>query len=409
MRKILFAIAITSAFTAACKKKKDGEAGGSAAVTTESKAGETKPAGGEAKAGGAAVAADPAVLDAAKQAATCELQEGYYYNYDCPQMKAWQSLDFFMNFKPEQAVALVQVVEDKNAGLQNLAADKLTESKVTDFLAENKELQQRVIAVAKAMPKDAKGPTANRLGRIIGFFKLEKTGMFDQVKAIAEDPNANENLRVGLANWVLAGNQDSDAAYKFTLAAAKQTENPNIRRAALVALSAGYKTHAAEVCALWQQALPTLDPEGDASGAALVAAHLTNGDLQVSNQNSAFPYNWAMISSDDNLCPPEAVEAGLAETEKRLGAGVSPMWWTTPLKGPARSKNATPEQKQRAAAIATKLLENPKTSGYHRGEALEIIADLDPAAAKALVTKYAADKDMKDAVERVQKKLSGAK
>jgi hypothetical protein len=407
MREILFAIAITSAFTAGCKKNKAGEGAGSAAVTTEAKGGTA--GGGEAKPAGAAVAADPAVLDAAKQAATCELQEGYYYNYECPQLKAWQSLDFFMSFKPEQAVALVQVLEDKNVGVQTLAADKLTESKVTDYLAENKELQQRVIAVAKAMPKDAKGPTANRLGRIIGFFKLEKTGHFDQVKAIVDDASANENLRVGLANWVLAGNQESEAAYKLTLAAAQQTAAPNIRRAALVALSAGYKNHAAEVCALWQQALPTIDTEGDGDGAAMIAAHLTNADLQVNNQNRAFPYNWAMIHSDENLCPPEAVEAGLAETERRLAAGVSPMWWVSPLKGPAKSKNATPEQKQRAAAIATKLVDDPKVYAGYRGEALEVIAAIDPEAAKALATKYAADKDMKDSVARVQKKLSGAK
>jgi hypothetical protein len=314
-----------------------------------------------------------------------------------------------MNFKPEQAVALVQVLEDKNPGVQTLAADKLMESKVTEYLAENKELQQRVLAVAKATPKDAKGPTANRLGRIIGFFNLEKTGLFDQAKAIADDANANENLRVGIANWMLAGNQESDAAYKFTLAAAQQTAVPGIRRAALVALSAGYKKHAAEVCALWQQVLPTFDTEGDGQAAALIAAHLTNGDLQVSNQNSAFPYNWAMISSDENLCPPAAVDAGLSETDKRLAAGVSPMWWTTPLRGPARSKNATPEQKKKAVEIATKLVDNTKASGYQRGEALEIIAALDPEAAKALITKYAADKDMKDSIERTQKKLSGAK
>jgi hypothetical protein len=364
---------------------------------------------GESKPAGAAVSADPAVLDAAKQAAACELKDGFYFSYECPQLKAWQELDFFMNFKPEQAVALVQVLEDKNPGIQSLAANKLAEMKVTEYLAENKELQQRIIAVAKATPKDAKGGTANRLGRVIGFFKLDKTGLFDQVKAIADDANANENLRVGLVNWVLAGNQDSDAAYQLTLAAAKQTQVPGMRRAALVALSAGYKKHAAEVCAVWQEALPTFDTEGDGQGAALVAAHLTNGDLQVSNQNEAFPYNWAMISSDENLCPPEAVDVGLSETDKRLAAGISPMWWTSPLKGPARSKNATPEQKAKAVATATKLVDNTKAFASYRGEALEIIASLDPEAAKALITKYAADKDMKDSIERAQKKLSGAK
>jgi hypothetical protein len=345
----------------------------------------------------AAAAAPDGVMAAAKKAADgCPLQEGYYFSYDCEAKKDWIAI----RFEAKHAASLVAVLEQPNAGIQNLASDAMMSN--AGWFSGDKALQERIFAFANKLPKTAVGGTANKLGRVIGFFDYGKTGLFDKAKAIVDNAEANENLRVGITNWILPGNQKSDPAYQLTLAQAKQTASPKLRNAALVALSAGYAAHADEICPLWIEALEKLD---DRVG-AMVASHLTIGDLQVNNQNEAFPYNWAMISSDENRCPEATVDSALDLIDKRIAGGAKDSWWVSALRGPAKAKNATPGQKQKAAAIALKLVNDSKRSAYERGNALEMVAANDPANGKVLAEKLVADKDMKSAAERVLKTLA---
>ena len=346
-------------------------------------------------------AIDAKIVAAAKKVTTdCKWNEEGYYPYDCPAKQAWDQ----QHFDKDAAPTLVSLLADKSPGVQWLAASSLYHDA---WLVGNKDLQDKVLAAAAALPKDLKGGTANMLGRTIGFADVPKTGLFDKVKSIVENPNANEALRVGIVNWLLAGNQDSEPVYALTRDQAQNGASPAIKIAALVALSAAYNKHdTAEMCKLWLDALPSLEDKQ----AAIIAAHLTNGDLQVNNQNDAFPYNWAMISSDNNKCAPEVVDAAIKDIAKRIADGkAEDYWWTTAIKGLGRSKNATDAQKQQAVALAKQYAENAKLPSYQRGEAIEVLVDIDPATAKSLADKYAADKDLKDAAGRVQKKLAEKK
>jgi hypothetical protein len=351
----------------------------------------------------AAGAVDPAVLAAAKKvAAECTWNEDGYYESSCPARQAWDE----RSFEQKDAASLVAVLADSTKGLTGLAAQALYQE---TWLADDKALQEKVFAVAAALPKDSKGGAANKLGRIIGFFDYGKTGLFDKAKAIEDNAEAPEALRIGIANWILAGNPESGPAYDLTRDAAKSGATPGLKTAGLVALSAAYEKHATdEMCALWLDALPSQD---DKAG-AIIASHLTNGDLQVMNMNEAFPYNWAMIHSDENKCPPATVDAALALIEKRIKDGsAKDSWWVSSLEGPAKSTNATPAQKQKAIELAKKYADNAKLGGYERGQAMEALIAMDAPTAKALATKYAADKDdsLKSAADRVQKKLAEAK
>jgi len=385
-----------SASLAGCNKDKD-----------KAKPAET-PAAEPAKAAAATAptpakteTADTKVVDAAKKvAADCKWNDDGYYDSNCAARQAFAQL----NMDKSSGAALVSILEDKSPGMQYLAADVLYSH--AEWLADDKALQERVLAVAATLPKDGKGGTANKLGRAIGFFHLDKTGLFDKAKAIVDTADAPEPLRVGIVNWLLAGNPESEPAYQLVRDQATKG-TPAIKIAALVGLSGAYNKHATdEMCKLWIDALPTLPDEPG----SLVAAHLTNGDLQVFNENEAFPYNWAMISSDDNKCPPAMVDAALKLVDKQVTAnkaGGLTSWWGAALKGPAKSKNATDAQKKLAVEIAKKYVDNAKYGGYQRGNVLESLVDMDAAVAKSLADKYANDKDssLKSAAERTHKKL----
>jgi hypothetical protein len=388
-----------SASLAGCNKDKD-----------KAKPADTPaPAAEPPKAAAAATAPTPAkaesvdskLVDAAKKVATdCKWNDDGYYDSNCQARQDYARLNMDKGSGP----ALVQILEGKTPGMQYLASDVLYSH--AEWLADDKALQERVIAVAATLPKDGKGGTANKLGRVIGFFHLDTTGLFDKAKAIVDNADAPEPLRVGIVNWILAGNPESEPAYTLVRDAATKG-SPAVKIAALVGLSGAYNKHATdEMCKLWIDALPTLPDEPG----SLVAAHLTNGDLQVFNENEAFPYNWAMISSDDNKCPPAMVDAALKHIDKQVAAnkaGGLTSWWGSALKGPSKSKNATDAQKKLSVEIAKKYVDNAKYGGYQRGSVLENLVDMDPAAAKSLADKYANDKDgsLKSAAERAHKKL----
>ncbi|MCW5808394.1 MAG: hypothetical protein KIT31_38950 [Deltaproteobacteria bacterium] len=348
-------------------------------------------------------AVDAALVAAAKKvAAECKWIEDQAYFESCDARTAWEG----QRLEARHAATLLSLLEEKTPQMMHLASHAFYRE---DWYREDKALQERIFAVAEALPADLKGGTANKIGRTIGFFKLDKTGLTDRAKALAEKADANEALRIGLANWLLAGNQESEPLYELTRDLATKGATPGIQVAALVALSAAYNHHATdEMCKLWLEALPRLDDRP----AAMIASHLTKGDLQVNNQNDAFPYNWAMISSDDNKCSAETVDSALKLIEKRVDDGTATdYWWTSALKGPHVSKNATPAHKKKAIEIAKKYSANAKYGGYQRGQAIDLLVDLDPPTAKALADKYKDDKDasLKSAAERVTKRLAEAK
>jgi hypothetical protein len=334
-------------------------------------------------------------------AADCKWNEAGYFE-SCDARTAFET----QKLERRHAMSLVALLEEKTPQMMSIAAQAMYRE---DWYREDKALQERIFTVAEKLPADLKGGVANKLGRTIGFFKLGKTGLLDRAKALALKGEAHEALRVGLANWLLAGNQDSESVYELTRDLATKGATPGIQIAALVALSAAYNHHATdEMCKLWIDALPKLDDKQ----ASMIASHLTKGDLQVNNQNEAFPYNWAMISSDTNKCPAETVDAALDLIEKRVDEGTAKDYgWTTSLKGPHASKNATPEQKKKAIEIAKKYADNTRYGGYQRGQAIDLLVELDPATARTLAETYKADKDtsLKSATERVQKKLAEAK
>jgi len=390
----------------ACNKSKSKDAGKEGSAGSGSAA---STAGSTDKAAPAGAIDDELIAAAAKAGKGCKLEPAGYFNYDCPENTAFVELvtkktSGLMMTDPKFAPTYLKLLEDKNVGVQQMAANKMYEN--TDWYATDKAAQERILTVAGAVPKDA-AILANKLGRLIGFFKLDKTGLFDKVKALADNANTPEALRTGIVNWLLAGNPTSEPAYAVVRDAAK-SDSKAIKTAALVGLSAAYPTHATdEMCKLWVDAMPTLDE----APASLVAAHLTNGDLQVFNENEAFPYNWAMVHSDTNKCPAEAVTAALDFVDKQVTAGNAKgiaTWWLAALKGPIKSKNGSDADKAKAAAIAKKYADTTTYGGYQRGEAIEVLVDADPAAAKEYADKYASDADasLKSAAERVKGKLA---
>ncbi len=376
---------------AACGKKSDKSGAGSGSATV----------------GGLTVSVknlkepDQALIKLAKDAvAGCKYDDEGYYQYDCPAMKPWND----HRWEENDALTLVTILEDPSPGMKYLASNMYEHA---EWFSEKKELQERILAVAAALPKDMKGGTANKLGRTIGFFKVAKTGEFDKIKAIVDKPETNEALRVGIVNWLLAGNPDSAPAYDLTYAAATKGATPELKRAALIGLSGAYNGHASadDMCKVWLDALGTMD---DADAQAMLGAHLTKGDLQVNNQNKAFPYNWAMISSDTNKCPAATVDEALKQIAALVKDGkAKSSWWTSALRGPSKAKNSTPEQKAQAIEITKAYADNTTYGGYERGGAIELLAEIDPPSGKTYADKYADDKDasIKSAVERARKTL----
>jgi hypothetical protein len=111
-------------------------------------------------------------------------------------------------------------------------------------------------------------------------------------------------------------------------------------------------------------------------------------------------------TATDTVAAATNVDAALKYVATRVGDGKAPgSWWTGGLRGPSKSKNATPEQKQAAIDIAKAYADNTKYGGYQRGEAVELLAEIDPPTGKTYADKYADDKDLKDAAARAHKKL----
>jgi hypothetical protein len=117
-----------------------------------------------------------------------------------------------------------------------------------------------------------------------------------------------------------------------------------------------------------------------------------------------------MVHSDDNKCAPETVDAALDFIDKQVTGGKADgltTSWVPALAGPHKSKNSTDAQKAKAVAITKKYVDTKAYNAYQRGNAIEMLVDADPAAAKELADKYAndADSSLKSATERAKKKL----
>jgi hypothetical protein len=391
-------VALTAAALFGCDKKDGPAPATSGSAATQASAIATAASAGII--GLDAPGNDPTIVAAVKKAIGCKWMDEGYFESSCPDRKDFNELK-----NPEkQLPTLISLVEDTRPGVRFLGAELLY--RLTGF-AKDKPLAERLVAAAEKLPADDKGSTANKIGRSVGFVDVTATGLFDRIKALLTKADAPEKLRLGIANWLLPGNQDSEPAYTLTLEQAKSGATPRIKGAALVALSAAYlKRPVDDMCKLW------VDNLGDADEkvAALLAGHVTNGDLQVENMDvGSFPFNWQMVHSDENKCPPAAADAALKEFDKRAkGAGFKESLWMSVFRGVGKSKNATPEQKKQALALAKAFVENTKASAYQRGLALESIALLDPPGAKAYIQKFETDKDLKDNAGRTLKNLDSA-
>lgn len=334
--------------------------------------------------------------------AECDCEHDGCRRFHCPAMAAWHRFDF----ERSHTATLVSLLADDAPMRWRLAVQVLVGGRA--WIADDATLQAVVLDRAEALPKDISDDIATRLGNVIGFLTIGTSERFDRIAAIVRDPDAPPVLRAGIVNWLLAGNQASEPVYQLTVEQARHGATPLIRASALVALSAAYNHRATdEMCALWIAALPTLD---DKTG-ALIASHLTNGDLQVSNQEQYTPYGWQMVSSAEYKCPAATVDAALTLIARRVAAHTALDYgWVSALRGPAQSTNATPAQRRKAAAIAKRYLADRGYHGYVRGAALKLLVLLDPPAARVLAARYAGTDDaLGDAAEAARKALAKAR
>jgi len=306
-----------------------------------------------------AKAPDGRALELARKAMACKW-EATRPSQDCEDAQAWrEARDVFEGGRAD--AMLVALLEDTDDRARHLAAWNL--NVFGDKFRTDKALAERVVLAAE---REKSERVAAPLGAALSRIDVERTQMFDRVRAIAMK-HALLQLRVALAATLGKNNLGSLPAFTLTLDLVRDPEK-DVRAAALGALWQCSSRRPEETCRAWREAIDRTDDDDLAARA---------GDYLTWSGTCQAHYD-ALLDLEEKRFKAQRMVA--PEFAKALG-------------NLCEDTKAAASQKTRALELAKRMVEQRTTARYVRSAALEAIMRCDPAGGRAVVQKYGDDED----------------
>lgn len=323
----------------------------------------------------------PAPVDPVKAAAqkvlSCKWSDGEP-DWDCAERKAWDDLEATRNGAAD--ATLVAMLGESDGKLVYLAAKALDHA--GDKYRTDKGMADKILGKLEGTLEPA---TQETLANVAGAIDVKETGFGDRMLAISKKLPVPARVRfIGAAQF-----RNSDFFYESTAAMAKSEPDPKLREAAVRSFWVGTPMDKGqEVCELW-----TSVAEDDKAGDSL----------------QALAADYAAWTPMDPCA--KHFDRLLARTDKRLKAGPLEGWdWANVLEHLSVNKAATAAQKKKAIAGLKGIAENTKNKNSARRTAARALIAADRPLAKAVIAKFAKDKDehLVKSVPELEKDLAAA-
>jgi hypothetical protein len=404
--KIVWTTLITAGLFAGCKKDDNKAAAtdkatdkGTAAPATD-KGSAAAPAADPAKSGMNDPSNDPAVIAKIKTAladcgSTMDQSTG---NSDKPNQKKslyscdkW-SADFGDVEAPfdKAAKTFINLLDDPDVKVRAVGVYGLSKDSSWE---DDKDLATRVI---NGLKKE-KAPSPIDASWALAVREIPtSTGVDDQIKALALDPNTSGDVKLNIAAW-----WSSPAGYDVVKNFASSTD-PNLINAAVQGYALHFDDHTDEACAYWVAHLETASK--DANEYAI--GHLTGGwDGNTTGDSDSEDYitggGGGPSSSDDKRCTADQLQKGLDLIAKEFAAGGDYSDMTYALAFLAKDAKS-PDAIKKAAVTQLKAMVEKKGYGL-RSDALRALGDAGDPSLKDYINGFAKDDDLKETVDEINK------
>lgn len=305
---------------------------------------------------------DPRVLELLRKALACKWDAAGPSEW-CDDARAWrEAREMFEGGRADGP--LVTLLADVDDRVRLLAAQNLA-------VFGQRYRSDKVLAsgIVRAAEGEQSARVAPYLGAAVARIDVDKTELFDRVRAIAAK-HALVALRVALVSALAQGNQSnqsSTAVFTVTLDLLRDPEK-EVRAAALGALWTAGSRHPEEACRAWRD---HIDDGADDDIAARSCDYLT----------------WA------GNCQTH-YDALLDSEERRFKAGrTSKALFAKALGNLCEDPKTTATQKARAGELVRRLSEQKTTDRDVRGAALGEVMRCEPANGRAFVGRYVTDDD----------------
>ena len=303
---------------------------------------------------------DPSVLLLLRKALACKWEATGASEW-CDDVKAWREARETFEHGSNDAT-LVTLLGDVDDRVRLLAATNLAV-----FGQRYRTDKALAGSVVRAGETERSVRVAAHLGAALARIDVEKTELFDRVRAIAAK-HALVALRVALVLALAHENPSSMSAFTLTLDLLRDPDK-EVRAAALSALWTCGARHPDEACRAWRE---HIDDGEDDDLAARATDYLT----------------WA------GTCQAH-YDALLDSEERRFKAGrTTRAPFARSLGNLCEDPKATAAQRARATDLARRMAEQKTSDRDVRGAALAQVLRCDPANGKTFVQKYATDDDV---------------
>jgi hypothetical protein len=312
---------------------------------------------------------DPALVELAQNALTCEWGTAGF-KYSCKAAQAWTKSGLMKDGKTDRT--LVAMLGDSRAPVRWLAAKSLVQNGREYSI--DAALAARVITAAAA---ETDVVVAEPIGSAAGKVDVSKTGLRSELRRLASS-HPLPKLRAAVVGRAQTNNRE--AMFDFTVRVSKDDPDASVRRAAIDALWIG--TPADEkgaACDAWLDRM-SADPSSEVAGkAAFLLLSAPRGQCRA---------QW-----DAALSVVEARAAGGTAQDGNWG-GCLPYFYD--------QDQASAAQRSRAEAIAKQMVENTANSGVARSRAITFVGRKSPDG-KAYILGFKEDPDylVKSVVERM--------
>ncbi len=272
--------------------------------------------------------------------------------HDCAPLSDWHNS--LLRFKPENQETLVNLIEDPNPRVRELGA-KIRGEKGKPGFHVDKGLSARVIA---AFERETDDEVLRELGWAVGSIDLAATGHRDKVLDLARK-HPKPRARRAIVSGLVGANFDDAKVVSFVKSLVDDPDE-DVRKEAVEAM--GVPEIEKDACAFWAR---TIDHRDKWVGA------------QALSELTRWPRG---------VCVPE-YEIVLKALEK------TPTPYPEYVGRMCQAPGVTPAIKKRIVTLLTPWTADASMSPAQRIGALQSMVPCDPAAAKALAKKLAADPD----------------
>lgn len=290
---------------------------------------------------------------------------------------------------PKSDVTYVNLLEDPDVRVRALGVEGL--HRWAPEWKNDKALAGRVVEGLKK--EKAPSPIDHEWAQRVASIPTE-TGVDDQIKALAMDPNTSMDVKAPLMAW-----WPSPAGYELVKANAASTDAVVVN-AVVQGYSQQYKDHSDEACAYWAAHLET----PDAVTNEMAIGRLTGGSLDNKTRDTESEDNISGTADgpsdrNDKRCTAEQLTTALDLIEKKFAAGASDDWMPRALGFLANDKLSPPPVKERAVKDLKAMVEK---KNYFPGQAaLRALAQNNDPAMVKYAQKFAKDPNLKDTVDGI--------